>query len=168
MRGALRARSACAVHVADVFGAGRGGGRGAGARPRSKLLDPSARASRRSTRSTTRSRRSSRPSRTRIYGADGVEYPKRVDRQIAQAEALGYGRLPVCVAKTQRSLSDDPTLLNRPRGFTDHDQRGAHLRGRRVPGGASPGTSRPCRGCRAGPTPRAWTSRRTATITGLF
>jgi len=55
---------------------------------------------------------------TRVYGADGVEYPKKVDRQIAQAEALGYGRLPVCVAKTQRSLSDDPTLLNRPRGFT--------------------------------------------------
>jgi formate--tetrahydrofolate ligase len=54
---------------------------------------------------------------TRIYGADGVDYPKKVDRQIAQAEALGYGRLPVCVAKTQRSLSDDPALLNRPRGF---------------------------------------------------
>ena len=54
---------------------------------------------------------------TRIYGADGVDYPKKVDRQIAQAEALGYGRLPVCVAKTQRSLSDDPTLLNRPRDF---------------------------------------------------
>jgi len=54
---------------------------------------------------------------TRIYGADGVDYQKKVDRQIAQAEALGYGRLPVCVAKTQRSLSDDPTLLNRPRDF---------------------------------------------------
>jgi formate--tetrahydrofolate ligase len=54
---------------------------------------------------------------TRIYGADGVDYAKKVDRQIAQAEALGYGRMPVCVAKTQRSLSDDPTLLNRPRGF---------------------------------------------------
>jgi formate--tetrahydrofolate ligase len=54
---------------------------------------------------------------TRIYGAAGVDYPKKVDGQIAQAEALGYGRLPVCVAKTQRSLSDDPTLLNRPRGF---------------------------------------------------
>ena len=54
---------------------------------------------------------------TRVYGADGIEYPKKVERQIAQAEALGYGRLPVCVAKTQRSLSDDPTLLNRPRGF---------------------------------------------------
>ena len=54
----------------------------------------------------------------RVYGADGVEYPKRVERQIAQAEALGYGRIPICVAKTQRSPSDDPTLLNRPRGFT--------------------------------------------------
>jgi formate--tetrahydrofolate ligase len=54
---------------------------------------------------------------TRIYGADGVDYAKKVDRQIAQAEALGYGRMPVCVAKTQRSLSDDPTLLNRPHGF---------------------------------------------------
>jgi formate--tetrahydrofolate ligase len=54
---------------------------------------------------------------TRIYGADGVDYAKKVDRQIAQAEALGYGQMPVCVAKTQRSLSDDPTLLNRPRDF---------------------------------------------------
>ncbi|HET8578844.1 MAG TPA: formate--tetrahydrofolate ligase [Methylomirabilota bacterium] len=54
---------------------------------------------------------------TRVYGADGVDYPERVQRQIAQAEALGYGSLPVCVAKTQRSLSDDPARLNRPRGF---------------------------------------------------
>ena len=53
----------------------------------------------------------------RIYGADGVVYPPRVDRQIAELETLGYGGLPVCVAKTQRSLSDDPTLLGRPRGF---------------------------------------------------
>jgi formate--tetrahydrofolate ligase len=54
----------------------------------------------------------------RIYGADGVVYPGRVERQIAELETLGYGGLPVCVAKTQRSLSDDPTLLGRPRGFT--------------------------------------------------
>ena len=53
----------------------------------------------------------------RIYGADGVVMPARVERQIAEVEALGYGKLPVCVAKTQRSLSDDPTLLGRPRGF---------------------------------------------------
>jgi formate--tetrahydrofolate ligase len=54
---------------------------------------------------------------TQVYGADGVLYPARVERQIAQAEALGHGALPVCVAKTQRSLTDDPTLLGRPRGF---------------------------------------------------
>ncbi|HET7876054.1 MAG TPA: formate--tetrahydrofolate ligase [Methylomirabilota bacterium] len=54
---------------------------------------------------------------TRVYGAEGVVYPKRVEQQIARAEALGYGQLPVCVAKTQRSLSDDPALLGRPRGF---------------------------------------------------
>jgi formate--tetrahydrofolate ligase len=53
----------------------------------------------------------------RIYGADGVVMPARVKRQIADIEALGYGGLPVCVAKTQRSLSDDPSLLGRPRGF---------------------------------------------------
>jgi formate--tetrahydrofolate ligase len=53
----------------------------------------------------------------RIYGADGVVMPARVERQIADIEALGYGGLPVCVAKTQRSLSDDPSLLGRPRGF---------------------------------------------------
>jgi formate--tetrahydrofolate ligase len=54
---------------------------------------------------------------TRVYGADGVDYSPRVMRQIAEAEALGYGGLPICVAKTQRSLSDNPALLNRPRGF---------------------------------------------------
>jgi len=55
---------------------------------------------------------------TRVYGADGVTYSPRAERQIAQAESLGYGRVPVCVAKTQRSLSDDPSRLGRPRGFS--------------------------------------------------
>jgi formate--tetrahydrofolate ligase len=55
---------------------------------------------------------------TRMYGAERVVYTKRADGQIAQAEALGYGGLPICMAKTQRSLSDDPTLLGRPRDFT--------------------------------------------------
>ena len=53
-----------------------------------------------------------------MYGADRVAYTKRAEGQIAQAEALGYGGLPICMAKTQRSLSDDPTLLGRPRDFT--------------------------------------------------
>ncbi len=55
---------------------------------------------------------------TRMYGAERVVYSKRAESQIAQAEALGYGGLPICMAKTQRSLSDDPTLLGRPRDFT--------------------------------------------------
>jgi formate--tetrahydrofolate ligase len=55
---------------------------------------------------------------TRMYGAERVVYTKRADGQIAQAEALGYGGLPICMAKTQRSLSDDPALLGRPRDFT--------------------------------------------------
>jgi formate--tetrahydrofolate ligase len=54
---------------------------------------------------------------TRMYGAERVVYTKRADTQIAQAEALGYAGLPICMAKTQRSLSDDPTLLGRPRDF---------------------------------------------------
>ena len=55
---------------------------------------------------------------TRMYGAERVVYSKRAETQLAQAEALGYGGLPICMAKTQRSLSDDPTLLGRPRAFT--------------------------------------------------
>jgi formate--tetrahydrofolate ligase len=54
---------------------------------------------------------------TRVYGADGVAYSPRAERQIAQAEALGFAGVPVCIAKTQRSLSDDPARLGRPRGF---------------------------------------------------
>jgi formate--tetrahydrofolate ligase len=110
------ARLGVEAHVADVFGRGGEGGE-ALARGLLALLD--------------RERSAFQPLYSlddpitvkldtiarRVYGADGVEYPKRVERQIAQAESLGYGRLPICVAKTQRSLSDDPTLLNRPRGF---------------------------------------------------
>jgi formate--tetrahydrofolate ligase len=54
---------------------------------------------------------------TRMYGAERVVYAERAEGQIAQAEALGYAGLPICMAQTQRSLSDDPTLLGRPRDF---------------------------------------------------
>jgi formate--tetrahydrofolate ligase len=54
---------------------------------------------------------------TRMYGAERVVYTKRAEAQIVQAESLGYGALPICMAKTQRSLSDDPSLLGRPRDF---------------------------------------------------
>ena len=110
------ARLGVAVHVADVFGRGGEGGEELArgllallARERSAFAPLYALDDPITVKLDTIARR--------IYGADGVEYPKRVERQIAQAESLGYGRLPICVAKTQRSLSDDPTLLNRPRGF---------------------------------------------------
>ena len=52
-----------------------------------------------------------------IYGADGVNYTKEADKALKEFEALGYGNLPVCMAKTQYSFSDDQTLLGRPSGF---------------------------------------------------
>ncbi|HEY8343263.1 MAG TPA: formate--tetrahydrofolate ligase [Calditerricola sp.] len=52
-----------------------------------------------------------------VYGADGVRYTAQAERQMVQIEANGWGRLPVCMAKTPYSLSDDPTLLGRPTGF---------------------------------------------------
>ena len=52
-----------------------------------------------------------------IYGADGVNYTKEADKALQEFEALGYGNLPVCMAKTQYSFSDDQTLLGRPSGF---------------------------------------------------
>ncbi|MGI6453859.1 MAG: formate--tetrahydrofolate ligase [Syntrophomonadaceae bacterium] len=53
-----------------------------------------------------------------VYGADGVAYTKNADNTIKRLEELGYGNLPICIAKTQYSLSDNPDLKGRPRGFT--------------------------------------------------
>lgn len=53
-----------------------------------------------------------------IYGADGVSYAPEALRRLSQYQAQGYGHLPVCIAKTQYSLSDNPDLKGRPRGFT--------------------------------------------------
>lgn len=54
---------------------------------------------------------------TEIYGADGVDLAPLATRQIAELEAAGHGRLPLCVAKTHLSLSDDPTRPGAPRGW---------------------------------------------------
>ena len=54
---------------------------------------------------------------TKIYGADGVEFSAKAARQMAELEKLGFAGLPVCVAKTQYSLSDDAAKLGRPEGF---------------------------------------------------
>ncbi len=53
-----------------------------------------------------------------IYGAQGVVFEKNVEKQLEDYAAMGYGHLPVCMAKTQYSLSDDPALLGRPRDFS--------------------------------------------------
>jgi len=54
---------------------------------------------------------------TRIYGAAGVRYEAQAEAQIEQATRLGFGRFPVCMAKTPLSLSHDPALKGRPSGF---------------------------------------------------
>lgn len=53
-----------------------------------------------------------------IYGGKGVEYSKKADKALAKITELGYGNLPVCIAKTQYSFSDNPALLGCPDGFT--------------------------------------------------
>ncbi len=53
-----------------------------------------------------------------IYGAEGVRYLPSVRKKIQQFEAQGYGRMPVCIAKTHRSLSDVSSLRGRPEGFS--------------------------------------------------
>ncbi len=53
-----------------------------------------------------------------IYGADGVTYAPAAEKELARIEELGMGNFPVCMAKTQYSLSDDQTKLGRPSGFT--------------------------------------------------
>ena len=55
-----------------------------------------------------------------VYGGEGAEFSEIAREKIAEAEARGYGKLPVIIAKTQYSLSDDAKLLARPEGFTVH------------------------------------------------
>ena len=54
----------------------------------------------------------------RIYGGEDIDITPAASKQIARLEELGFGGLPVCIAKTQYSFSDDPSLLGAPRGFT--------------------------------------------------
>ena len=54
---------------------------------------------------------------TKVYGADGVVYAGNAEKEIATLEKLGFGKLPICMAKTQYSLTDDQTKLGRPTGF---------------------------------------------------
>jgi len=54
---------------------------------------------------------------TKLYGADDVEFLPKASKQIANFEKLGFGSLPICMAKNQYSLTDDPKVLGRPTGF---------------------------------------------------
>lgn len=54
---------------------------------------------------------------TKIYRADGIQFEGNAKKQLATIEGLGFGKLPVCMAKTQYSFSDNPALLGAPRGF---------------------------------------------------
>lgn len=54
----------------------------------------------------------------KIYGGDGVVFEKNAQKQIKELEKFGLDKMPICVAKTQYSLSDDPSLLGAPHGFT--------------------------------------------------
>jgi formate--tetrahydrofolate ligase len=53
----------------------------------------------------------------RVYGAEGVDYSPKADRSIDYLQSIGMGETPVCMAKTQYSLTDDATRLGRPTGF---------------------------------------------------
>lgn len=53
----------------------------------------------------------------KIYGAEGVDFTKEADKEIANLEKLGFDKLPICMAKTQYSLTDDPSKLGRPENF---------------------------------------------------
>jgi formate--tetrahydrofolate ligase len=53
-----------------------------------------------------------------LYGGKNVEYTTKALNEIKAIEEMGYSNLPVCIAKTQYSLSDNPSLLGRPEGFT--------------------------------------------------
>ncbi len=65
-----------------------------------------------------------------IYGADDVQYDAKAEKELKHMEEMGYGNMPVCVAKTPASFTDDPTLLGAPQGFT------LHVRDCRVSAGA--------------------------------
>jgi formyltetrahydrofolate synthetase len=54
---------------------------------------------------------------TRLYGADGVDYLPQAEKDLYRMDRLGFGTVPVCMAKTHLSLSHDPLLLGRPRGY---------------------------------------------------
>ena len=72
---------------------------------------------------------------TQVYGADGVSYSTQAAKQLDTYERAGFGRLPVCIAKTHLSISSDPALKGAPTGWTlpVREVRAVGRRGLRVP-----------------------------------
>lgn len=71
----------------------------------------------------------------KIYGGVGVSYSAAASKELERLERMGMGGLPVCMAKTQYSLTDDQTKLGRPEGFYHYGVQGEGVRGRRLCGG---------------------------------
>ena len=69
---------------------------------------------------------------TRVYGADGVDYQAQAEKDLARMDQLGFGTMPVCMAKTHLSLTHDPLLLNRPTRLAAPRSRRRAERGRGV------------------------------------
>ena len=53
-----------------------------------------------------------------IYGAGEIKFSNKANKMMKKIESIGYGNLPICMSKTQKSISDNPTLLNAPKGYT--------------------------------------------------
>ena len=80
----------------------------------------------------------------KVYGGDGVNFTPQALKEIAKLESLGFGELPVCIAKTQYSFSDDMTKLGAPEGFK------ITVRSLKVSAGAGHSSVPAGRGCRYG------------------
>lgn len=103
----------------------------------------------------------------KVYGADGVTYSRQAARSMSSLEDLGYGGLPICVAKTQMSFSDDASLKGAPKGWD------LNIRDIRVSAGAGflvvlTGTMLTMPGLPKQPAAEKMDILEDGTITGLF
>ena len=109
----------------------------------------------------------SRRSPPKLYGADGVDYLPQAEKDLARMDALGFGTVPVCMAKTHLSLSHDPLALNRPYGLPPAGAGRRAERGRGVRGRALRRHAADARARQDAQLTWASTSTRTADV-GLF
>ena len=144
----------------------RGGRRGSRRGRVGRLRGPGSRRSGCSTPTMRRSARRSDTIATQIYGADGIELTPAAQKSLKLYESLGFGHLPVCMAKTQYSISHDANLKGRPVGLHRADPRDPAVGRRRLHHAVvrrDADDARACRPCRVGGTS---TSTRTGTSSG--